>query len=83
MKLHVFEMLGDLNSFVCNINSNQNCLLQIIQTVPAEELAAWVSSATTEDIYQQAANFDINERIRFIVREEMYKSVKPSDSGKI
>ena len=76
-------MLGELNSFVCNINSNQNCLLQIIQTVPAEELAAWVSSATTEDIYQQAANFDINERIRFIVREEMYKSVKPSDSGKI
>ena len=63
MKLHVFEMLGELNSFVCNINSNQNCLLQIIQTVPAEELAAWVSSATTEDIYQQAANFDIKDTI--------------------
>ena len=62
---------------------NKNCFPQIIQTVQAEELPAWVSPATTEEIYQGASNMEINDRIRFIVIEEIYKSVKTSDSGKI
>ena len=55
----------------------------MLESNSKETLEPWVSSATTEAIYSSASAMTPEEKVRHIVQEEIYKTARPSDSGRL
>ena len=57
-------------------------LFQVLETVDAASIEPWMSSVTTEAVYSSASALATIDKVKYIIREEVYKTARPSDSGK-
>jgi hypothetical protein len=57
-------------------------IFKIIQRHSEDALPAWMSTASTEPIISAAAGLPIHSQVIHVIREEVYKTLEETDSGR-